>query len=61
MRGLFSDGRRSISLAQSLFELDAPSNNLSPTKFSVLGRLAMLLVIAFAFAVAAQLLVNSPF
>ncbi|HTR13882.1 MAG TPA: hypothetical protein VMI72_11660 [Roseiarcus sp.] len=61
MRNLPSNGRKPVTPAQVLWEFDAPSNEPSLVTFGVLGRLAVLLVIAFGFAAAAQLLVNSPF
>jgi len=58
MRGFPSDERGSISPAQPLFQLDAPDDPGALAGLDVLGRLALLIVVAIGFAAAAQLLVK---
>jgi len=61
MRALPSNTGRLFSRARNLLEIDAASDHEPIAAMGVLARLAMLLVIALGFSVAAQLLVNSPF
>ena len=60
MRSFHSDALKRLSRARTLRELDTPSDRESVNLMSVLGRLGLLLVITFAFAMTAQLLAGAP-
>jgi hypothetical protein len=60
MRRFHSDAPKHLSHARTLLELDAPSDNEPVSPTGVLGRLGLLLVITFAFAMTAQLLAGAP-
>ena len=60
MRTFHSDALKRLSHARTLLELDTPSDNEPISPMGVLGRLGLLLVITFAFAMTAQILVGAP-
>lgn len=60
MRSFHSDARKRLSRARTLLELDTSSDYKPLSPMGVLGRIGLLLVITFAFAMTAQLLVGAP-
>jgi hypothetical protein len=60
MRSFHSDALRRLSHARTLLEPDTSSDNEPLSPMGVLRRLGLLLIITFAFAMTAQLLVGSP-
>ena len=60
MRSFPSDARKRLGRARTLLELDTSSDHEPLGPMGVLGRLGLLLVIVFAFAMTAQHLVGAP-
>ena len=60
MRSFPFDARKRLNRARTLLELDMSSDHEPLGPISVLGRLGLLLVVVFAFAMTAQLLVGAP-
>ena len=60
MRSFPSDLIRPFDRQPTLSELDAPNDDEPLISVGVLGRLGLLLLIVFGFAIAAQLLVGAP-
>jgi hypothetical protein len=60
MRSFPSDLIRPFDPQPTLSELDAPNDDEPLISVGVLGRLGLLLLIVFGFAMAAQLLVGGP-
>jgi hypothetical protein len=60
MRSLLSDARRPVKGARAVSELDDSSNHEPLVSIGVLGRLGLLLAIASAIAIIAQLFVGAP-
>jgi hypothetical protein len=60
MRSFRSDALRRLSRARTLLELNTSSDNEPLSLVGVLGRLGLLMIITFAFAMTAQLLVGAP-
>jgi hypothetical protein len=60
MRSFTPDTRRSVKGARALSELDDSSDHEPLVSIGVLGRLGLLLVVASAIAIIAQLLVGAP-
>jgi hypothetical protein len=60
MRSFHSDALTRLSLARTLLEPDTSSDQESLSPMGMLGRLGLLLIITFAFAVTSKLLVGAP-
>jgi len=60
MRSFPSDVLRPLNRQRTVSELDASNDDTPLVSVGVLGRFGLLLLIVFAFAIAAQLLVGAP-
>ena len=60
MRSFPPDALRPLDRPRTLSELDAPDDHESLVTVGVLGRIGLLLLIVFGFAMAAQFLVGAP-
>jgi hypothetical protein len=61
MRGFSSDPLGPLDRQRTLSELDAANDHEPVISVGALGRLGLLLLIVFGFAIAAQLLVGAPY